>query len=230
MEEILAKPEGSPSLQWHRNLTEATVMVLSDHPTYPADGVLLFTRSYGDQDGILETASDLINERKVKYILMADTEGERLGEKIPYQANPGKSIWTNQLVKRGVPKDQIIYCPHPTPGERGFHTGQEASAMVKESAKQGIQSAVILTQPHQLLRATLAVLKAINDEKYNLCAYSISPKGQTDWLKPVRGSQGKELKPRQEHIADEINRIYAYQCKGDLPSFAVLFDYLQNRK
>lgn len=43
------------------------------------------------------------------------------------------------------------------------------------------------------------------------------------------GSQGMELKPRRDHVPDEIDRIFKYQADGDLASFDELFAYLAKR-
>lgn len=51
----------------------------------------------------------------------------------------------------------------------------------------------------------------------------------TDWNRKVMGSQGMELKPRRDHVPDEIDRIFKYQADGDLASFDELFAYLAKR-
>lgn len=149
-------------------------------------------------------------------------------ESTPRVAFAGKSIWTDRLVRLGVPQDRIIYAPHLIPGEHGFNTKDESDAFLKVCSEREFKTGVIVTQPHQVVRAMLGAVRTINKNGYEIGVWSVSPQS-TDWGKRVKGSQGNELKPRMEHIEDEIKRVFAYQDKGDLASFSELLNYLKNR-
>lgn len=219
----------SPNLV--EDFTKATTLLLSDSPPGPIDAVFFFGRSFFDAEkqGIFTVAVDLIKQDKARYLVLADSEGERMGETIPRVAYPGKSLWMDRLVcTLGVDKDRILYSPHLIPGEHGFNTKTEAQAFLATSVERGFKTAVVLTQPHQIVRAMLGVVKTINQKGLSVDVWCMSPE-PTDWNKRVQGSQGMARKPRVEHIPDEINRILKYQAKGDIASFDELFAYLARR-
>lgn len=212
------------------DLIQARAILLNNYPTDPVDAVFFFGRSFFDagKKDLFKVAAELIQNKEAGYIFIADSEGERVGETTPRTAWPGKTLWTDRLVRLGVGTDKIIYCPHPITGEVGFHTRTEADAFVGRAANMELNSAVVLTQPHQLIRAVLSVIKAINQQEVPIDVWSMFPP-QTDWDKKVKGSQGLESKPRREHIPDEIDRIFKYQKNGQIATFNELFDYLARR-
>lgn len=211
-------------------IQDATKTLLRDAPPKPVDAIFFFGRSFFDAEkrGIFTDAADSVKSGQAKYIFLADSEGERVGETIPRTAYPGKSLWTDRLVKLGVKEGQIIYCPNPMPGERGFNTKTEAEAFLKKMNEMGLHTAAALTHPHQIVRAMLGIVKSINDTGSETDVWCMSPQS-TDWNKKVRGSQGLELKPRIDHVQDEIDRIIKYQNKGDIASFEELNMYLTKR-
>lgn len=95
--------------------------------------------------------------------------------------------------------------------------------------ERGWRSAVIVTQPHQIVRAMLGAVRTINQKRSDLDVWNISPQS-TNWQRRVKGSQGMEFKPRMGHIEDEIKRVFDYQDKGDLASFEELLVYLRKRQ
>lgn len=211
------------------DLTRAAVVLLSDYPPQPVDAIFLHGRSFFDagKKDFFKAVVELIQKGGAKYIVTPDSEGERVGGTTPRMAYPGMSLWTDRLVKLGVKHEQIIYSPH-LKGERGFNTRTESDAFLETSRQRGFRSAIVLTQAHQLVRAMLGTIRAINETDSPIRVWGMFPQ-YTDWNKRVKGSQGNELKKRFEHIEDEIKRISAYQAKGDLASFAELFDYLAKR-
>ncbi len=211
------------------DLTRATVVLLSDFPPISVDAIFFHARSYfdaGKQD-IFKVAADMIREERARYIVLADSEGERVGETTPRMAYPGKSLWTDRLVRLGVKQEQIIYSSH-LEGEKGFHTRTESDAFLETARQRGFKSAVLLTQPHQVVRAMLGTVRVINERGLSINVWCMFPQ-LTDWNKRVMGSQGNELKPRIEHIEDEIKRIFTYQKEGALATFDELFEYLKKR-
>jgi|SRR3989344_2111688 len=212
------------------DLKRVTEVLLNDRPPKPVDAVFFFGRSYFDagKKDIFQVATDMIKEGRAKYIFIPDSEGQRVGGTIPREANPGKTLWTDRLVRLGVDKNQIIYCPHPIPGELGFHTRNESDAFLRTAANKGLNTAVVLTNPHQIVRAMLGVVKTINDTGQEIDVWCMVP-DTTGWNKRVMGSQGKELKPRRDHVPSEIDRIFKYQAQADLASFDDLYAYLAKR-
>lgn len=221
---------GERERQKYVGLAKATTVLLSDRPQKPVDAVFFFGRSFFDAEkhGIFQVAADFINDGRGKYLFIPDSEGERMGETTPRIATAGKTLWTDRLVRLGVDRSKIIYSPHPVPGEYGFNTKTEGDAFLKKAAEDELHSAVVLTHPHQIVRAMLGIVATMHTTGQKLDVWSMTPEF-TDWNKKVRGSQGMELKPRLDHIQDEIDRIFKYQQKGDIASFDELFSYLTTR-
>ncbi len=211
-------------------LATATTVLLSDAPSNPVDAVFFFGRSFFDAEkgGIFRVAATLVQQGNARQLFLADSEGERMGETTPRIANPGKSLWTDRLHRLGVTQNQILYAPHLTPREHGFNTKTEAEAFLHTAADSGYKTAAILTQPHQLVRAMLSVVKTMEQQEIDMDIWCITPQS-TDWTKQVMGSQGMERKPRIEHVQDEIQRIFRYQQTGDIATFDELFTYLTRR-
>lgn len=210
------------------DLARATTMLLSDRPSEPVDAIFFFGRSYFDagKNDLYRIAVDLIKDKKAQYILLPGDEGFRMGGSVPRESRPGISLETDRLTKMGVDRDKIFYCPHSVAGTVGFNTKTEGNAFLKIAREKGFKKVVILTQPHQIVRAMLGVVETIDNQ--DIDAWCLVPQS-TDWQVRVKGSQGKERKPRAEHIQDEIDRILKYQDQGDLASFKELFAYLERR-
>lgn len=206
-----------------RDVYQATSMLLGGHPSKPVDVLFFHGRSYGDHAGLFELAADLIHHEMVSAIALFNNEGERFGSSIPFEANPGKTWHREQLIKYGVPEDRILFA-----AKGGYHTKWENDDFLRLAAEQGWSSGVILTQPHQLLRATLGMVRAMQEQRYVMEIYTVTPPA-TNWYEVVKGSQGMEAKPRVDYIVDELVRMAKYQQSGGLVSFAELFAYLEKR-
>lgn len=204
------------------NFYEATLRVLSDWPPKPVEVVFFHGRSFGDETGLFELVSEMYRLDAIRYVALFNNEGERVGSTIPYQANPGKTYYSRRLQEMGVDPNRILLA------DPAYHTRQENETFCKLAQREGWKSAVIVTQPHQLLRAMLGMAKVMEETSYWMEVYTAAPR-TTPWLEIVGGSQGLERKPRLAHIQDEFNRILAYQQKGDLASFEKFFAYLINR-
>lgn len=202
---------------------KATLMVLSDSPTKPVDTLFFHGRSYRDDDGLFEIAGNMYQKKSIGTVTIANNEGERYGSEIPFESNPGKTEYRKRLLGQGVLAQDIV-CP-----SRGaYNTIEESRTFIELAKLRGWRDAVILTQPHQALRAMLGTINVMKTEGYQMYVAVVVPR-RTDWGKVVRGSQGIESKSRAEHIKDELDRIRRYQEKGDLSSFSELYEYLRIR-
>jgi len=205
-------------------VNRANLVLLSNRPPHPVDALFLHMRSFGDYTGLYELAEEMARTQVVKFIAVSNNEGEKFGSTVPFEANPGKTECIRILTEeQKIPPDKIL-----TPETMAHHTRQENDAFLKLSMQREFTSGVILAQPHQLLRAMLGMIQVMDMNKYLMKIYTAAP-GYTDWQEKVRGSQGKEFKPRVEHIPDEVKRVYEYQIAGQLASFERLFDYLNAR-
>ena len=205
-------------------LTKATTILLSNYPPKPVDALFFYGRSFGDETGLFELAASMFHQGTVKFIAIVNSDGQRLGSDIPFQAHIGKDEFRRRLIELDIPDDKII-CPDLP----GYHTRQETDAFLDLAKKQGWTSAVNLNQPHQVLRTMLGTLKSLEQLNYGMEIYAASPSFVL-WQEVVKGSQGLEAKTREEHIAEELSRIPTYQEKGDICSFEELFVYLKVRE
>lgn len=205
-------------------LYQAAVMLLSGRPPKPVDVLLLHNRSFEDDTDLLEMAGAMFRRGSVRFIAVTNNEGERVGSKVPFEANPGRSYYEERLKKIGVPRSRISI-----PRTRAFHTRQENTAFIRQTRYRNWTSGAILAQPHQLLRTMLGAVQAMSMEGYQIELYTIGPQ-HTSWLKTVKGSQGEEEKSREDHVREEFNRILKYQASGNLATFSELFAYLEARE
>lgn len=205
-------------------LYQATVILLSRKPQQSVDVLFFHNRSFGDYTNLFEIAGKMFRRGRIRFIAVTNNEGERFGSTVPFEANPGKTECIRILTeKQRIPTDKILI-----PEALAFHTRQENDAFLELSRQRSFTSGVILAQPHQLLRAMLGMIQAMDINGYLMKVYTAAP-DYTDWQERVRGSQGQELKPRVEHILDEVGRVYGYQTSGQLASFERLFEYLNTR-
>lgn len=205
-------------------LYKATVLVLSDRsvPDY-VDCVLFHNRSYDDDANLPDLAAEIIRAGKAGFVAVTNNEGERFGSNVPFEANPGKTYYIRTLLLLGVPEDSII-----VPQRLAFHAREENTAFIELAKQRGWESAIILAQPHQLLRSMLGAVQEMNQSGYMMKLFAAAP-DFTNWQQIVRGSQGLEEKEREEHIQDELRRIVDYQKSGELATFDELFEYYRIR-
>lgn len=195
-------------------LYAATCMVLSDWPTETVDAIFFHARANGDHDNLFESAHYMVAMNLADFIAINGFDG--------VQNAPGKDFYLENLDIFDVKRSHIVL------SEPVLNTKTENDAFVKLARERNWKSAVILTQPHQVLRAFLGAIGSMQKLNYLIRLYAIVP-SQTLWFKNVFGSQGAENKERFEHVFDELERIPKYQEKGDLCSFQEFFGYMRNR-
>lgn len=200
---------------------QATTVLLSDWPAEKVDALFFHGRSHGDDDGLFELVAELVTGGMVGHVALNGSDGERLGDSRPGVAWPGKQIYMDRLAAFGIGK--AIVCSRPA-----FHNKDENEAFLEFAMARGWRTGIVLTQPHQLLRTFLGMVKSMAVHGYWMRAYAVAPKS-TAWWKDVFGSQGAESKRRFLHIEEEFKRVPLYQQKGDLATFDELFEYLKRR-
>lgn len=207
-----------------KDLYRATVMLLSDHPNETVDAVFFHTRAHGDDDGLFELADWLQQNGRARNVAINGGDGRSVdpGSR-PRSAWPGLNDYFRELTSLGVrARDIVITKP-------ALHTKAENDAFLECARGQGWKSAVIIAQPHQLLRAFLGMVKSMADQDYWMRVYAASPT-RTDWYKEVHGSQGKNFAGRSEQIDQEFIRLAPYTEGGSLATLGALFEYFRARK
>lgn len=206
-------------------LYQATVMVLSGRPKEPVDVLFFHNRSFGDYTNLFEMAGEMFRRGGIRFMAVTNNEGERFGSNVPFEANPGVTECIRCLTEeQHIPLENILH-----PETKAFNTRQENNTFLELSMQKGWTTGRILTQPHQLLRPTLGMIQAMYEARYQMAVYTAAPT-QTPWQEIVRGNQGTDLKPRVQHISDELERVYRYQKSGELATFDQLFEYLKERE
>lgn len=204
---------------------QATVMLLSGQPRNPVDVLFFHNRSFGDDTDLFEMAGEMFQAGRVRLIAVTNNEGERFGSTTPFEANPGMTYYIRHLTEeQQIPSEYILH-----PSTKAFNVREENDAFLELSSQNRWRSGIILSQPHQLLRAMLGMVQAMDERGYLMEIYTAAPIS-TPWLEEVHGSQGAERKPRIEHILDELERVYLYQDTGELAPFGQLFEYLEARE
>ncbi|MDP3733416.1 MAG: hypothetical protein Q8Q91_02630, partial [Candidatus Daviesbacteria bacterium] len=142
-------------------LYQATVMLLSGQPKGEVDVLFFHNRSFGDYTGLFEIAGEMFSKGRVRFFAVTNNKGERYNSTTPFEANPGKTWCIENLLTQQIPPEAIII-----PETQAFNTRQENEAFVKQAEERGWLSGVILAQPHQLLRATLGMVQAMEQSGY----------------------------------------------------------------
>lgn len=212
----------SPDFLYQAN--RANLMLLSGQPGKAVDAIFFHDRAYGDFTNLFGMAARMYKSGIARFIATPNTDGARFGSDIPGEASPGKDWTVQQLLAQQIPLENIYHPRIPS-----HHTLEENSAFLDLSRNMGWRSGVILTQPHQLLRAILGMVYVMNETGYQMEIYTAAP-DNTPWHEVTRVNQGIEEKPRIENIADELERVYDYQRKGDLATFEELLAYLKARE
>lgn len=212
------KTDTSLALDFYR----ATLMLLADSLPSKVDVVFFHARSYGDEDGLFELIENLYKEDTISNVLILGTDGRREGGTKPGESWPGRDVWTKRLQDLGIINRVYL-------SDEAHHSRSESDVFLKKAREQGWKSAIVLTQPHQILRVILGTIKSMSESNNWIRIYALTPKS-TSWEKKVFGSQGKKLLQRFEHIKEEFVRISRYQKLGQLAKFQELFNYLERRK
>lgn len=205
-------------------LFKATAMLSSDYPTENVDAVFFHARSYGDDDGLWELVEQLYVSGQARWIVINGSDGRRWDGTTPGEAWPGRDAWLDRIDTIKPLKHAVIGISRPA-----LHTREENDAFIEYASEANLKSAIILTQPHQLLRTFLGAVRAMYIQHYWMRLYAVAPK-TTSWKKLVRGSQGILQMERFGHIAEEFGRIEQYQKAGSLATFDELEDYLRHRR
>ena len=133
---------------------------------------------------------------------------------------PGVAAYRRRLEELNV---------HTAVASPAFNTLEENFSFLEAAKVRGWRSAIVVAQPHQLLRIFLGAVRVMEKENYLMFLYAVCP-SQVDWRREVYGSQGQKFIPRYGHVAEEYKRIEKYQAEGDLASTDELLQYLNKTR
>ena len=198
-----------------------------DHAPITFDAIFVFGRANKEweaapyNEGILETAARLFVQGVAPRIVIPGYKGNPDGKGgiIP-TAYPGWSRWQDKLKCLHVPTRSI----EKTRG-LGSNTKTEGNDFVFMAKEQQWTTALIVTQPHQMLRAMLGLINTMQLMAHQMTILPVCP-SQIDWTAKTYGSQGEKCIPRHMHTDEEWKRIPRYQEQGDLATLEELNVYL----
>lgn len=173
----------------------------------------------GDQ-GILVRAKEVLRDGCVQKIVLNGAGANFGPDGLPIPTSwPGCDRWIEELCRLEVDDESIVR----TAGSQ--NTGDECDEFVRLAQHEGWSTALVLVNPHQVLRTMLTFLRSFRVVGYTLRSRPIAPRWWS-WTKVVYGSQGRGPFPRHEHIQLELDLIPGYIERGWLGTLEELEQYL----
>jgi hypothetical protein len=200
--------------------TELLIRTLCDvRPEFSVGGAYVYCQTQDNQQSLFQTVHFLLKGSLVSKILILQTEAK--------SGYPGFSKWRHQLRETGLTDEQI---EGVTIGDKAMiHTLIESEALIRFAKQKRYRSLLVVAPPFQQLRAFMTAVTVALRKYPELLLYSY-PAVAMPWQDTVMHSQGSLKATRSELIQIELERIYTYQIKGDLASFADVSAYLDNRQ
>lgn len=220
------------------DLYRATCMLLTDPLPASLDAIFFHARAHGDYDHLFGLVANYWNQYNFPYVFINGGDGSHRNGTVPHEAWPGGCMWQNQLIALGVNVRDIIFT------QSAFNTKEENDYFLSAARERKLKSAILVAQPHQLLRSFLGLLKSMSYVNYWMRVYAVSPQFMTtnSWWQEVYYPSAmftpQEINPKKEEryrprfnlAGGEVARIPIYQEKGDLATFEELFSYLRQRE
>lgn len=224
----------------YKNLVRAVFLLQSDQPTEPVDTVYLHGLSkgmiYSTQPNLFETAVNLVNSKKSRFITFNGSDGEGMPpQNQPGAAWPGKDWYLEEFKDLSI--DTLLLFPTGP----GLHTRDEADKFILLAKEFGWSSTAILSVGYHSVRSMSCMVAAMETNNYFLEAHFIIP-STTDAWSPMLGSQGLSITDTFTEIGEkEIPNVLKYWERGGAnppnswrSGYAVppeyLFHYLQYRR
>jgi hypothetical protein len=202
-----------------RDQAELFLRALSD--PLPGEGLqalFLFGQTADNQASAFDAAEGLYRRLPGLQLLMLDG-GPRSGY-------PGFAAWRTALTARGIAPADIH--PLPPADTALLHTRIEALALLDHLKRRPYQRVGVTAAPFHQVRAFMTAISVAIDAKHPVRLYSC-PGSPQPLLKPASHSQGTANDRRRDLIAKELQRIAAYQKKGDLAATRAILAYLEKR-
>lgn len=182
------------------------------------DAAYLFGQTSDNQFSVLSAGAALIDKRRTGRLLLT--------ESAPKSGYPGYACWKKELLQLGVPAASISGVDLRE--EDCLNTLIEAVGMMSYAKKNHYARLYIVASPFHQLRAFMtsvtAALRIFPEVK--IYSHTGNP---LSWSDKVSHSQGKTIGSRKEVLQGELERIRAYQKKGDLAHEMDVLNYLDTR-
>lgn len=210
----------------------ATCLTMSRHSECPdvPSAIFLSARAGGDWEqternqGLINLAAQIYKgwsryEGSEPYIVLNGEANVDQGGKPISTSYGGPELWEKELLEYGIAADVIIR------SEGGQNTGAETISFVKLAHERGWGNAMILANPHQLLRTMMAMVKAMEKIGYR---FKVSPTAPTEysWKTLGYGSQGGNLETWWQQAISEAVKVVDYIERGWVCTFDELREYV----
>lgn len=180
-----------------------------------------------EDDGILKTAAALCLDHAHVIAIPGNRGTRRPDGSLSETGYPGGERWKAELLALGISPEWIL--PYALtdvgPDGKSWNTRTEIDDFIRIAQTGSWRHAIVLATPFHLPRVMLTLVKALNDARYRIELYPVTPRS-VSWTKRVYHSQGLQQLPRYQHLREEWSRIPKYQEKGSICSFRELYEYL----
>lgn len=219
------------------NLYRVTCMLLTDSLPRNLDTIFFHARAHGDSDQLFGLAADYYRRYNSPCVFINGGDGSHRSGIVPHESWAGAKGWAHELIAFGISSGDIVFT------KSAFNTKEENDYFLELARERKLKRALVVGQPHHLVRSFLGLLKSMSDANYWMRIYAVSPKFKTtdSWWQAVYSFSAfltpeelplseERYRPRFDLVGGEVTRIPRYQEKGDLATFEELFLYLRRRE
>jgi uncharacterized SAM-binding protein YcdF (DUF218 family) len=204
------------------SLFEVAVRVFADAaPSRVADAAYLFGQTADNQESVFATGTALLAAGAVQCIAI-----QGVG---PLSGYPGGAAWRAELERGGIPSGAIVLIPSLDPESPIGTTLTESQALTEYARRSGWTSAYAVAAPFHQVRAFMTAASEALRRYPSFRLYNRTG-APLDWLAEAIHSQGLARGRRADLIAGELERIAAYQEKGDIAPTDEIIGYLNRRE
>ena len=179
------------------------------------------------ESGLLFDRAADVAQNYAEHFAVVGGDGRKAGGQIPRESWIGSDAVIEQLVRRGVEKDQIIITG---PIEHSKHEAVEILKMARERRFKRVGSISVAYHGIRMLPYMVAAMKesAAAGEPYWIDYRMVS--FSTDWWHPMLGSQGAMMSTPFLSAMDDALKIEQHIKSGFAASFEEVAYYLCNRE
>lgn len=190
----------------------------------------LHGRAWGDDEPALFDHVSNITHGSVFNIpvLVNGSDGQKKNGKIPGESWPGGKVFREELQERKVQDIRLFPCENPTPDYRADTTVEESEMMLDHAILNGLESIILVSWQHQMVRCLVSMVKAMKKSKRFINVYCECPQN-CSWLRIVRGSQGMNKTERKNHAGLELIRL-KFMLKSDPQLLRDTLKFLDNQE
>lgn len=152
------------------DLHRADCMLLTDPLPANVDAIFFHARAYGDYDQLFELVANCHKKYNPPYVFINGGDGRHRNGTVQHESWHGAECWKDGLFALGVNARDIVVT------QEAFNTKEENNYFLEAARERKLKSAIIIAQPHQVVRSFLGLLKSMSDANYWMRVYALAPK------------------------------------------------------